>query len=125
MKVSRLVVPAAAAVLITGGLAAPAHAATAHCDATTYPNKVEIGSGPQYYSDLTEGTAVCLKAGTKIYETFVGADGLLDQDFIKNKPGNAYLGISYYAYGEVAEPPCEDYNDNGVCDEDEEPDTGS
>jgi hypothetical protein len=115
MRLKHAAVPAAALALSFGALVAPAEAKTQHCDSNTYPNKVEVDVGPTYDSDLPEGTAVCLKAGTKIYETTVGPDGLLVQDSIKNKPGNAYLGISYYAYGDVCVDDPYTYEDE--CDE--------
>lgn len=118
MKVINAAVAGATLILCLGSLAVPASAISAHCDPGTYPNKVEINAGPTYYSDLPEGTPVCLKAGTKTYETTVGADGLLVQDSIKNKPGNAYLGISYYAYGEVEVCVDDPYTYEDECDED-------
>ena len=96
---------AAAAVAIAGtgllGLGAQAATgATEHCDSTAYPNKVEANAGTTVQTGLEPGTEVCIKAGTKTTIVFVDADGFITQNAIKNKPGNAYLGISYYAYGD-------------------------
>ena len=120
MKVSRLILPAAAAVLVSGGLAAPAQGATAHCSKTDFPNKVEVsGDRKTVQTGLEPGTAVCIKAGTKVTFVTVDANGNITQSAIKNKNGKP-LGISYYAYGKEYEPPCEDVNEDGVCDEDQE-----
>ena len=95
---------AAAAVAFAGsgllGLGTQASATTEHCDSTKYPNKVEVDAGTTVQTDLKPGTQVCIKAGTKTTIVTVDADGKITQDAILNKPGNAYLGISYYAYGE-------------------------
>ena len=102
---------AAATVALAGsalvGLGAQASTlgATEHCDSSLYPNKVEANAGPSVQTNLLPGTEVCIKAGTKTMITTVDADGFITQDVILNKPGNAYLGISYYAYGERQECP--------------------
>ncbi len=95
---------AAAAVAIAGsgllGLGAQADTgATEHCDASLYPNKVEANAGTKVQTNLQPGTVVCIKAGTKTTIVNVDGDGFITQNAIMNKPGNAYLGISYYAYG--------------------------
>jgi hypothetical protein len=95
----------AAAVAMAGsaflGMGAQAsNGATDHCDSTKYPNKVEVNAGTTVQTDLEPGTLVCIKAGTKTMLTRVDIDGNITQNTIMNKPGNAYLGISYYAYGE-------------------------
>ena len=106
MKVSRLILPAAAAVLLTGGLAAPTQAATQHCSTTDYPNKVEVsGDRKTVQTGLTPGTAVCIKAGTRVTYVTVDANGNITQSAITNKNGKA-LAISYYAYGEEEAEPC-------------------
>lgn len=75
-----------------------------HCDTTQYPNKIESdGQSTTLATGLEPGTVVCIKAGTKTTTAIVDADGNITQGGILNKPGNAYLGISYYAYGEEAE----------------------
>ena len=95
---------AAAAVAFAGsgllGLGTQASATTEHCDSTTFPNKVEVNAGTKVQTDLKPGTVVCIKAGTKTTIVNVDANGFITQNAIMNKPGNAYLGISYYAYGE-------------------------
>jgi hypothetical protein len=96
---------AAAAVAIAGsgllGLGAQANTgATEHCDSTKYPNKVEVDAGTKVQTGLEPGTEVCIKAGTKTTIVTVDSNGFITQDAILNKPGNAYLGISYYAYGD-------------------------
>lgn len=84
--------------LATGALAAsivvaaPANAATAHC--ASGGTKYELNAGPSVATDLADGTQVCIKAGTQTYYTTV-QDGMITNDSIMNKPGNAYLGISY------------------------------
>lgn len=98
-----------AAAAFTGSVlfAPSAIATTEHCDATLYPTKVELdGSATSVSTGLTPGTQVCIKAGTKTVIVTVDSNGYITQSGIKNKPGNAYLGISYYAYG--TEPPCFD-----------------
>ncbi|QIK68074.1 hypothetical protein G7072_18540 [Nocardioides sp. HDW12B] len=114
MKVSRLVVPAAAAVLLTGGLAAPAHAvdvitkgATQHCNPASYPNKVPAdGTLSEIDTGLAPNTVVCIKAGTQVVEVLVAADGTISTEgLITNERGNA-RGISYYAYGEECQYNC-------------------
>ena len=84
------------------GAVAPAQADTMHCDPGL--GKTELtGAGPSYQTTLAAGTPVCIKAGTKTYYTTVGADGWIVQDSIKNKPGNAYLGISYFVWYECTD----------------------
>ena len=98
---------AAAAVAFAGsglmGLGTQASATTEHCDSTTFPNKVEVDAGTKVQTNLEPGTVVCIKAGTKTTIVNVDGAGFITQDTIKNKPGNAFLGISYYAYGEGRE----------------------
>lgn len=104
MKVSRFLVPAAASVMLLGGFAAPSQAATMHCSTTDYPNKVEVdGDLKTVQTGLEPGTEVCIKAGTKVTYVTVADDGTITQSAIKNANGKA-LAISYYAYGEEAEP---------------------
>jgi hypothetical protein len=95
---------AAAAVAIAGSgllsLGAQANTgASEQCDSTAYPNKVEANAGTTVHTNLAPGTVVCIKAGTKTTIVNVDANGDITQNAILNKPGNAYLGISYYAYG--------------------------
>jgi hypothetical protein len=95
---------AAAAVAIAGsgllGLGAQAATgATEHCDSSLYPNKVEANAGTTVQTDLAPGTVVCIKAGTQTTIVTVDGNGYITQNAIMNKPRNAYLGISYYAYG--------------------------
>jgi hypothetical protein len=89
----------AGSALLGAGAQASTLGATEHCDSTVFPNKVEANAGTSVYTGLEPGTAVCIKAGTKTMFTTVDADGYITQNAIKNKPGNAYLGISYYAFG--------------------------
>jgi hypothetical protein len=100
----RTTIGSLAAGLALGGaalVAAPAHAVTAQCDSSVYPNKVELGGDKTTVSTgLAPGTSVCIKAGTQTVIVTVDANGNITQDSIQNKNGNAYLGISYYAYGE-------------------------
>lgn len=93
---------AASATLAGSVLVAPsASAVTEHCDSSLYPNKVELsGSSNSASTGLAPGTEVCIKAGTKTIIVTVDDNGDIYQEGILNKPGNAYLGISYYAYGE-------------------------
>jgi hypothetical protein len=93
----------AAATAIAGSmfLGAGAQAATEHCDSGLYPNKVELGGdSTSVDTGLEPGTQVCIKAGTKTLIVTVDGDGYITQDGIQNKNKNAYLGISYYAYGD-------------------------
>ncbi|HSJ76628.1 MAG TPA: hypothetical protein VK899_10670 [Gemmatimonadales bacterium] len=89
----------AGSALMGAGAQASTLGATEHCDSTAFPNKVEANAGTSVYTGLNPGTVVCIKAGTKTMTTTVDANGYITQDVIMNKPGNAYLGISYYAYG--------------------------
>ena len=78
---------------------AGAQAATAHCDATKYPSKVELdNAGPSTYTGLPAGTEVCIKAGTGTTIVTVDEDGYITNTELTNANGNA-KGISYYAYG--------------------------
>ncbi len=108
----------AAATALTGTvlLGTGAQATTDHCDSTLYPNKVELDNGgTSVDTGLAEGTEVCIKAGTKTVVVFVDGDGFITQSTIKNKPGNAFLGISYYAYGDEE---CENTDSySGDCDD--------
>lgn len=96
-----------AAVAVTIGAAtvfpvAGAQAATAHCDATTYPTKVELdNAGPSTYTGLPVGTEVCIKAGTGTTIVAVDAKGYITNVELTNAKGKA-RGISYYAYGQTA-----------------------
>ncbi len=112
---------AAAGVMAAGLISMPAHAATQHCPMTEGSVKVETnGASNTVATGLEQGTEVCVKAGTQITYVTVGADGKITQTTIKNRKGKP-LGISYYVYTPgTEEPPCEDYNNNGICDEDEE-----
>lgn len=113
---------AASAVVMAGLVSAPAQAATQHCPMTDESVKVETnGRSNTVSTGLAAGTEVCVKAGTRIATVTVDAAGKITQTAIVNKKGKA-LGISYYVYTPRAEePPCEDLNDNKICDEDEEP----
>jgi len=92
----------AGAVLASGALVAgPAQAATEHCEPGL--SKVEVDAGPSIATTLPEGTPVCIKAGTRTYLTTV-RDGRITNDSITNKPGTAYLGISYYVVYKVTKP---------------------
>lgn len=95
---------AASATLAGSMLVAPsAYADTEHCDSSLYPNKVELdGSQTSAGTGLAPGTEVCIKAGTATVIVTVDENGDIHQEGILNRPGNAYLGISYYAYGEEA-----------------------
>jgi hypothetical protein len=97
-----------AAALALGGaalIATPAQAVTSHCDSSLYPNKVELdGSQTTVQTHLAAGTAVCIKAGNSTVTVYVDADGNITQGSILNKPGNAYLGVSYYAYSDDCVP---------------------
>ena len=104
-----LAATAAAATLALGGavlVATPAHAVTQQCDSSLYPNKVELdGTQTTVSTGLAPGTKVCIKAGTSIVVVTVDGNGDITQNSIMNKPGNAYLGISYYAYGDCVDNP--------------------
>jgi hypothetical protein len=101
-RTAALAVAAASAFAGTVLIAPAAHATTEHCDSTAYPNKVEMpdGTGNSVYTGLAPGTEVCIKAGTKTVIVTVDENGFITQETILNMPRNAYLGISYYAYGE-------------------------
>jgi hypothetical protein len=58
------------------------------------------GTGNSVDTGLAPGTEVCIKAGTKTVIVTVDDNGFITQETITNRPGNAYLGISYYAYGD-------------------------
>lgn len=93
----------AAAAALSGSvfLGVGAQATTQQCNSTLYPNKVELSDGgTSVDTGLAPGTEVCIKAGTQTVIVTVDGDGYITQGTIKNKVGNAYLGISYYAYGE-------------------------
>ena len=85
-----------------------------HCDATDYPNKVEVNAGTMVQTGLAPDTVVCIKAGTKTTLVRVDANGYITQNDpeIMNKPRNAFLGISYYAYGDEN---CEPKPSGPVC----------
>ncbi len=93
---------AASAVAGAALIGSPASASAAvHCDAAVYPSKVElVDAGTTVYTGLAEGTAVCIKAGTQIVVVTVDEFGDITQNAIMNKPQTAFLGISYYAFGE-------------------------
>lgn len=98
-----LSVMAAGAFLGSTFCAPAANAVTQHCDSALYPTKVELdGSATSVDTGLAPGTEVCIKAGNGTVIVTVDADGFITQNGISNKNGNAYLGISYYAYGEEA-----------------------
>ena len=103
MKRTAFVVFAAATAFAGSAMiGGPAQAATAHCDRSVYPNKVEVSDGPTtLYTGLTPGTEVCIKAGTQVVAVVVDDAGNITQDGILNPTGKAFLGISYYAYGDV------------------------
>ena len=106
-RTSLLAVAAIAAFVGSALIGGPAQAATQHCDSSVYPNKVEqIGVGTSVYTGLAPGTQVCIKAGTKTVTVTVDDAGYITQNGILNPVGNAFLGISYYAYGD--EYACED-----------------
>jgi hypothetical protein len=98
-----------AAALAVGGavlVGAPAHAVTQQCDSSLYPNKVELGGDQTSVSTgLVPGTQVCIKAGTFTVIVTVDANGGITQNGILNRNGNAFLGISYYAYGQQCDNP--------------------
>lgn len=72
--------------------AAPATAATAeHCP--DGGEKFEVDAGPVLDIGDVDGT-VCIKTGPVAYEVDV-VDGVI-RSTVLNKPGTAYLGISYY-----------------------------
>jgi hypothetical protein len=105
----------AAATALTGTvlLGTGAQATTQHCDSSLYPNKVELDNGgTSVDTGLAPGTEVCIKAGTRTVIVTVDGNGYITQGTIKNRPGNAFLGISYYAYGEEQ---CET-DSNGDCE---------
>ena len=113
---------AAAAAFAGAVLVAPsAQAKTQHCDAAVYPNKVTVpeGTGNTWDTGLAPGTEVCIKAGQYITIVTVDENGVITQDNVLNPVGNAYLGISYYAYGDEG---CVDdpYTYENEC----EPDSG-
>jgi hypothetical protein len=93
---------AASALAGTGLIGSPATASDiVHCDSAVYPSKIElVDAGPTAYTGLAEGTVVCIKAGTQTVGVTVDEFGYITQDAIMNKPGTAFLGISYYAFGE-------------------------
>src|SRR5689334_280727 len=76
------------------GLVTPAHAVTEQCPSGG--TKYEVDTGPSYDANLPAGTQVCIKAGTRITWAVADAEGVIANTEIKNKPGNAFLGISYY-----------------------------
>lgn len=106
-RTALLAVAAGTAFAGSAMIGSPAHATTQHCDSSVYPNKVElIGGGTSAYTGLAPGTQVCIKAGTKTVIVTVDDDGYITQNGILNPVGNAFLRISYYAYGD--EYVCED-----------------
>jgi hypothetical protein len=120
MRLKHAAVPAAALALSFGALMAPAQADghivmrgnAEHCNPALFPNKVEVDAGKTYKTGLPDGTEVCIKAGRTV--ELVTAEG----KYGKITSGNG-KGISYYAYGDVEEPPCEDdpYTPEDECDE--------
>jgi hypothetical protein len=108
MRTSARLALAASAMLTfaTLGSVAPAQAATAHCP-EGIADKVELDdAGPSYQTDLEPGTVVCIKAGTGTTESTVDENGFIENAEIKNKPGTAYLGISYYVVIEECQYNC-------------------
>lgn len=80
-------------------VAAPAHAATQHCNTTLFPNKVEVsGGGASVDTNLEAGTYVCLKVGTKVTYAYVEDNGTVSNSDVANQNGRLQ-GISYYAWG--------------------------
>lgn len=80
----------------------PASAAPAEqCDSALYPTKVElVAAGTSADTGLAPGTVVCIKAGTRTTVVTVDDAGVITQGAIMNKRGKAFLGISYYAFGD-------------------------
>src|SRR5690349_20549803 len=79
------------------GTVAPAQAGVAvHCPTDGGTKYELVGAGPTYNAGLPEGTKVCIKAGTQITWDEADANGVIENHELMNKPGNAYLGISYY-----------------------------
>ena len=100
-RTALLAVAATTAFVGSAMIGSPAQAATQHCDSSVYPNKVEVSGGPtSVYTGLAPGTEVCIKAGTKTVIVTVDDGGNITQNGIWNPVHNAYLGISYYAYGD-------------------------
>jgi hypothetical protein len=100
-RTALLTVAATTALAGSAMIGSPAHARTQHCDSSVFPNKTELNGGPTtIYTGLAPGTTVCIKAGTQIVAVTVDGAGNITQDGILNPVGNAYLGISYYAYGD-------------------------
>lgn len=96
------------AMLATVGVAAfgaaPAQAATQHCEdhQSSAVTKVELG-GSVTFLDLAEGTIVCLKVGNRATgQVVVGSDGIHSPFFNRNYQRQA---ISYYVVYGVEEPP--------------------
>ena len=87
---------ATGAVASFGLVGVPAANAAQHC--ASQDGKVEVDAGPDLFVGLPAGTQVCIKTGTKAYTVTVDANGFIHSTVL-NKPGNAYLGISYYVPG--------------------------
>ena len=80
-------------------VATPAQAVTEHCDTSLYPNKVELsGDNASVHTNLTPGTKVCLKVGTKVTYAVVSFYGDVANGAVYNQNGKLQ-GISYYAWG--------------------------
>ena len=106
---NRITILAGFATATAAGLlvAAPASATTEHCPSGG--TKTEVEYGGTTLTGLNPGDTVCVKAGTRTLTKVIGDDGTFTQDAIMNKPGNAYLGISYYVVypceGDDCQPP--------------------
>ncbi len=107
MRLSRKMMVAVSAIAIGGSVgvtAGGASADTAHCDASVYPNKVNVGGdSASIQTGLAPGTEVCIKASNEITIVTVAGDGSITNTEITNNNGKAQ-GISYYAFGD--EEPC-------------------
>ena len=78
------------------GTAGTSSATTEHCPDFDSPDKVEL-DGESTSVNLPAGTTVCYKAGTQVFTTTVGADGVLTSEATNNR--GRLLGISYYIPG--------------------------
>jgi hypothetical protein len=119
---SRSILAGVAVLALSGLVAAPAQAATEHCEGHSAPGsgKVETGgAGNSVATDLADGTAVCVKAGTEV-TTVTVVGGRITQTAITNKKGKP-LGISYYVPADPGvpgggDPGEEEPGDGGPCD---------
>ena len=70
---------------------------------------------PSTQTGLAPGTEVCIKASTGTTIVFVDDGGFITNSAITNRNGIAQ-GISYYAFGDSYEPPCDPYEPYSPCD---------